>query len=204
MTATRPRHYGKRAFLALLAALCFEAEAHAGDAGWRLTILPSFETVPPINKPIAGSRTARLAVARHAGHGELEYASTQGALRYAQDAAEQHARDWIDAAEIDERRDADGVVTRVIITSDDPLLPAVAASPALYDRYEPILGDGFYVVVPERGTIALYPRLAGAGIPAQDAAALLERNRLATYPVSREVFRATRLGLVADGELTEE
>ena len=202
MTANRPCRYGKRAFLALLAAFCLEARAE--DAGWRLTILPSFETVPPITKSIPGSQTARLAVARHSTHGELEYATTQGALRYAQDAAAQSAQDWIDAAKVDERRDADGIVTRVLITSDDPLLPAIAAAPGLYDRYEPILGDGFYVVVPDRGTIALYPRLAGGGIPARDAAALIERNRLATYPVSREVFRATRRGLVADGILTED
>jgi len=202
MTANRPRRYGKRAFLALLAALCLQVRAE--DAGWRLTILPTFEPAPPMAKSIPGSQTARLSVARHAGHGELEYATTQGAWRYARDAAEQHAQDWMDAAKIDERRDSDGVVTRVLITSDDPLLPAIAAAPGLYDRYEPVLGDGFYVVVPDRGTIALYPRLAGAGIPAQDAAVLLERNRLATYPVSREVFRATRLGLVADGILSEE
>jgi len=202
MTANRPRRYGKRAFLALIAAFCLEARAE--DAGWRLTILPSFETVPPITKSIPGSQTARLAVARHAGHGELEYATTQGALRYAQDAAAQYAQDWIDAAEVKVRRDADGIVTRVLITSNDPLLPAVAAAPGLYDRYEPVLGDGFYVVVPDRGTVALYPRLAGAGIPARDAAGLLEINRLATYPVSREVFRATRLGLVADGVLSED
>jgi hypothetical protein len=202
MTANRPRRYGKRAFLALLAAFCLDARAE--DAGWRLTVVPSFETLPPIHKTIPGSRTARLAVARHAGHGELEYATTQGALRYAQDAAARHVQDWLAAAIVEEQRDADGIVTRVLITSDDPLLPAVAAAPGLYDRYEPVLGDGFYVVVPDRSTIALYPRLAGEGIPPRDAARFLQIHRLATYPVSREVFQATRLGLVADGVLTED
>jgi hypothetical protein len=202
MTANRPRRYGKRTFLALL--LVLSATGRTEDAGWRLTIVPSFETIAPITKPIPGSRTARLAVARHAGHGELEYATTQGALRYAQDMAAQHAQDWIEAADVDERRDGDGIVTRVLIKSDNPMLPALAASPGLYDRFEPMLGDGFYVVIPDRGTIALYPRLASAGIPPRDVARLLEMNRFATYPVSREVFRATRLGLVADGVLTED
>ena len=202
MTANRPRRYGKRAFLALL--LVLSVPGRAEDAGWRLTIVPSFEPKAPLTKSIPGSQTARLAVARHAGHGELEYATTQGALRYAQDMAAQHAQDWIEAAKVDWQRDADGVVTRVMIKSDDPMLPALAATSGLYDRFEPVLGDGFYVVVPERGTIALYPRLAGAGIPPKDAGAMLQLNRLATYPVSREVFRATRLGLVADGVLTED
>ena len=203
MIANRPGRYGKRTFLALLAALCLEARAD--DAGWRLTIIPSFETVPPICKPIPGSKTARLAVARDAGHGELQYATTQGALRHAEDAAAQHAQDWIAAAKVEERRDTDGIVNRVLVTSsDDILLPAIAAAPGLYDRYEPILGDGFYVIVPDRGTIALYPRLAGGGIPDEEAGKLLEQSRLATYPVSPEVFRATRFGLVADGLLSEE
>ena len=61
-----------------------------------------------------------------------------------------------------------------------------------------MLGDGFHVIIPERGMIAMYPRLAGR-IPENEAAALLEACRLATYPVSPEVFRATRTGLVADG-----
>jgi hypothetical protein len=202
MTANRPRRYGKRTFFALLLGLA--ATGRAGDAGWRLTIVPSFETVAPITKSVPGAQTVRLAVARHAGHGELEYATTQGALRYAQDMAAQHAQDWLDAARVEEKRDAYGVVTRVMIKSNDPMLPALAVAPGFYDRFEPVLGDGFYVVVPERGSIALYPRLAGAGIPPEDVGALLTINRLATYPVSREVFRATRLGLIADGVLTEE
>jgi hypothetical protein len=125
MTANRPCRYGKRTFLALL--LILSAPGRAEDAGWRLTIVPSFETLAPLTKPIPGSRTARLAVARHAGHGELEYATTQGALRYAQDMAARHAREWIEAARVDQRRDADGVITRVLIKSDDPMLPALAA-----------------------------------------------------------------------------
>lgn len=201
-TATRHSRHGKRAFLALIAATTLQA--HAGDAGWRLTIIPTFETKPPITAPIPGSRTARLAVARHAGHDALEYATTLGALRYARDMAAAHLEEWLAAAKVEERRDKDGIITRVLITSQDPLLPALAATPAFHTRYEPILGDNFYVVIPDRRTIALYPRLASEGIPPRDAAALLEINRTATYPVSREVFRATRSGLAADGVLSEE
>ena len=76
-------------------------------------------------------------------------------------------------------------------------------TPAFYQKFEPLLGDGFHLIIPERRTIALYPRLGGR-IPPADAATLLEINRLSTYPVSREVFRVNRHGLVADGKLTEE
>ncbi len=201
-TATRHSRHGKRAFLALIAATTLQVRAD--DAGWRLTIVPSFETKPPITRAIPGSRTARLAVARHAGHGELEYATTLGALRHARDMAAAHTEDWLAAARVEERRDKDGIITRILITSHDPLLPALAAAPAFYSHYEPILGDSFYVVIPDRRTIALYPRLASEGIPPRDVAAMLEINRVASYPVSREVFRATRSGLAADGILSEE
>lgn len=202
-TANRLNRHGKRAFF-LLAVLTLAAPAQAKDAGWRLTLIPSFETIPPVTVEIPGAHATRLAVAREAEAGELEYATTLGALRYARDQAAQHGQEWMAAAKVVERRDKDNLITRVLITADNPLLPALAISPALYDHYEPLLGHGFYVVIPDRGTIALYPRLAGAGIPPREAAALLEFNRLATYPVSREVFQASRAGLTAVGTLEEE
>lgn len=201
MTANRPAAYGKRAFVLLMGALCLTA--HAGDAGWRLTVIPSFQTKPAIREEIPGSKTAILVVARPSGYGEFEYATTLGALRYAKDIAAAKGAQWITESGVNIRRDKDGVVDRVLITGSDPLLPSLAVAPALYDRFEPVLGDGFHVIIPDRNTIALYPRLAGR-IPANEAAAWLEINRTATYPVSSEVFRATRLGLVADGELRED
>jgi len=201
MTANRPAAYGKRAFVLLMGALCLTA--HAGDAGWRLTVIPSFQTKPAIREEIPGSKTAILVVARPSGYGEFEYATTLGALRYAKDIAAAKGAQWITESGVNIRRDKDGVVDRVLITGSDPLLPSLAVAPALYDRFEPVLGDGFHVIIPDRNTIALYPRIAGQ-IPANEAAALLEIKRTATYPVSSEVFRATRLGLVADGELRED
>ena len=200
MTATRPRRHGKRAFLLFLA-WAVPAFAQGQDPGWRLTVAPSFER-PALHEKIPGSHTAVLAVARDAGYGELEYATTRGALHHAQEAAAKHGTEWIAAAKVDVRRGKDRIIESIIITGDDPLLPRLPAAPAFYSHFEPMLGDGFYVIIPERGTIALYPRLAGR-IPANEAAALLEAHRLATYPVSREVFRATRDGLVADGILED-
>jgi len=201
MTANRPAAHGKRAFVLLMGLLCFAARAE--DAGWRLTVIPSFQAKPPIREEIPGSKTAVLTVARAAGYGEFEYATTRGALRCAKDIASAKGAQWIVESEVEIRRDKDGVVDRVLITGDNPLLPSLAVAPALYDRFEPVLGDGFHVIIPDRNTIALYPRIAGQ-IPANEAAALLEIKRTATYPVSSEVFRATRLGLVADGELRED
>ena len=206
MTATRPRRRGKRAFLALFAAAASVlAVAHAEDSpdlGWRLTVIPSFER-PALHENIPGSHTAILATARPGELGLLEYATTRGAWRWARDRARDHGNDWLDRAEITIRRGKKRVVERILITGDNPLLPALAVTPAFYDRFEPLLGAGFHVIIPDRNTLALYPRLAGE-IPPQEAATLLEINHLATYPVSREVFRATRGGLQTGGILTEE
>lgn len=203
MTATRPRRYGKCAFLLHLAAAATAGAAEPPDPGWRLTVIPTFEQRPALHEKIPGSRTAILAVARPAGYGELEYATTRGALRFSRDLAAKHGSTWLDRADINIRRDKNRVIERILLTGDDPLLPALVTSPAFYRRFEPLLGDSFHIIIPERGTIALYPRLAG-GIPPAEAAALIDINRLSTYPVSTEVFRATREGLVADGVLVQE
>jgi hypothetical protein len=203
MTATRPRRHGKCAFLLMAAATACAGAAEPPDPGWRLTVIPSFEQRPALHEKIPGSRTAVLAVARPAGYGEFEYATTRGALRFCRELAAKHGPAWLDRASTSIRRDKNRVIERILITGEDPMLPSLVTTPAFYRRFEPLLGDGFHVIIPDRGTIALYPRLAGE-IPPADVAALIEINRLATYPVSTEVFRATRDGLVAEGALVQE
>jgi hypothetical protein len=197
MIATRPRRHGKRAFVLLLATTVMAA----ADPGWRLTVVPSFER-PLLSENIPGAQTALLAVAREAGYGELEYATTRGAWRRAREIAAKEGGRWIMEADVEMRRDTNRVIDRILITGENPLLPSLAVTPAFFERFEPILGEGFHVIIPDRNTIALYPRLAGE-IPPAEAGALIEIFRLATYPVSREVFRATRRGLEADGILEE-
>lgn len=202
MIATRPRRHRKRPFIALLASALLTATNFAADPGWRLTVVPSFER-PAVSESIPGSQTAVLAVAREASYGEFEYATTRGAWKRAREIAAKEGFRWIDASVVDMRRDTNRVIDRILITGTNPLLPSLATSPGFYQRFEPILGDGFHVIIPDRFTIALYPRLAGQ-IPPDEAGAMLETYRLATYPVSLEVFRATRYGLEADGILEEK
>jgi hypothetical protein len=201
MTATRPRRHGKRAFLTLLAAAGLARAGQGGDPGWRLTVVPSYER-PALHESITGSGTALVAAARHQGYDQLEYATTRGAWQRAAAYAEEHGDAWLTTTDIEIRRDGNGVIDRVLIRGNDPLLPALALAPAFYDRFEPMLGPGFHVIIPDRGTIALYPRVSGT-IPPAEAAALLRINRFSTFPVSREVFRAARGKLEADGILEE-
>ena len=201
MTATRPRRHGKRAFLALLTILPAAAMANSTDPGWRLVVIPSFER-PALQQRIPQSQTALVAAARYDGHGLFEYASTRGAVRWARDLGKKEGDEWLDKAEIKIRRGKDKVIDRILITGPDPMHTSLALTPAFYRRFEPLLGDGFHVIIPDRNTIALYPRLGGQ-IPPIEAALLLRIHAYATYPVSREVFRATSSGLVADGILTE-
>jgi hypothetical protein len=202
MTATRPCRRGKRAFVVLLAAAALVRAEEAPDPGWRLTVIPSFER-PALHQNIPGANTAVVAAARHTGYGELAYATTRGAWRLARELAEAQGARWLAAADVQIRRDRNRVIDRILITGDDPLLPALAVTPAFHDRFEPLLGAGFHVIIPHRRLIALYPRLGG-GIPPGEAAALVEMNRYAIDPVSREVFRAGRGSLAGDGILEEE
>ena len=201
MTATRPRRHGKRTFLVLLAAASLARAGESADPGWRMTVIPSYER-PSLHESITGSSTALVAVARHKGYDELEYATTRGAWQRAEDLAGERGESWLMNADIQIRRDGKRIIDRVLIRGNDPLLPSLALAPAFYDRFEPMLGPGFHVVIPDRSTIALYPRVGGT-IPAAEAAALLRINRMAGFPVSREVFRASRGALDADGILEE-
>ena len=200
MTANRPRHYGKRAFLVLM--LGVHAAAGSPDPGWRLVVIPAFER-PKLHQSIPGSDTAIIAAARPAQLGLFEYATTRGALRWANDLGGKEGAGWLDEAKVEVRRGRDRVIDRILITSPDPMASRLALTPGFYRRFEPLLGDGFHVIIPDRNTIALYPRLAGR-IPPEEAAALLQMFLIAGHPVSREVFRATGEGLVADGILSEE
>lgn len=171
------------------------------DPGWRLTVVPSYER-PVMHEGIAGSRTAIIAAARHRGYDELEYATTKSAWRKAAALADQKGGEWLRTSGAQIRRDQRGVIDRILIKGSDPLLPALALAPAFHDRFEPMLGPGFHVIIPDRNTLALYPR-AGGTIPPNEAAELLRLHRAAAYPVSREVFRASRGALAADGILEE-
>lgn len=202
MIATRPRRHGKRAFLAALLFTCIARGGVAQDPGWRLVVIPAFER-PALHAGIPGSRTAIVAVARPAPLGLFEYATTRGAMRWAGDLAREKGEAWLAAADIKTRRDRSGVIDRIVIEGKDPALSSLALTPAFYRHFEPLLGDGFHVIIPHRNMIALYPRLAGK-IPPEEASTLLLSNLTATFPVSREVFRGTPDGLVADGILTDE
>jgi hypothetical protein len=201
MIANRPCRYGKRAFLALMIGVHAVA-ADTPDPGWRLVVIPAFER-PKLHQSIPGSQTAIIAAARPASLGLFEYATTRGAMRWANDLGTKEGARWLDAAKIDVRRGRYRVIDRILITSPDPMASSLALTPEFYRRFERLLGDGFHVIIPDRTTIALYPRLAGR-IPPAEASSLLQRFLIAGHPVSREVFRATQDGLVADGILSEE
>lgn len=202
MTATRPRRYGKCAFLALMMGVHAAGADGVPDAGWRLVVVPSFER-PRLHEKIPGSQTAIIAAARPAPLGLFEYATTRGAMRWARDWGAKNGADWLANAKVEIRRGDNRVIDRVLITGDDPTMSSLVMTPEFFRRFERLLGDGFHVIIPNRNTIALYPRLAGK-IPPNEAADLLQRFIIAQHPVSREVFRATSKGLVADGILSEE
>ncbi len=200
MTANRPRRHSKCAFVIFFMLTVVVCSGDGFD--WRVTVVPSFPE-PPLYESIRGSRSVVLAAARDSGYGELKFSSARSDFQRAKIIAEKMGGEWLKSVKMEIHRDKNRVIESVVITaSDDPLLPRITIAPAFYDYFEPLLGAGFYVVIPERQLLVLYPRLAG-GIPAKETSALLETYRMATYPVSREVFRSERGGLVAAGILEE-
>ena len=185
-----------------MAGIHIVAAGDTAEPGWQRVVIPAFER-PALHESIPGSQTAIIAAARPADLGLFEYATTRGAMRWARDLGAKRGTKWLAEAKIEIRRGKDRVIDRVLITGPDPMLSALALAPEFYRRFEPLLGDGFHVIIPDRNTIALYPRLAGQ-IPPAEAAVLLGMFLVADHPVSREVFRATRDGLVADGILSED
>lgn len=202
MTANTTPSHGKRSFLLLILLASLSPASPEHDHGWREIIVPSLDR-PALYQSIPGSTSASIAVARDTGYDRLNYATTRGAWRWARERARTRGREWLAAARTEIRRDRHQVIDRILITADTPLLSSIVLTPAFYAKFEPLLGDGFHLIIPDRRTIALYPRLGGR-IPPEDASVLLEINRFSTYPVSREVFRVTRDGLVADGILSED
>ncbi len=183
-------------WLALVATAAAEGPS---PAPWSLTIEAAFVR-PALHEPVPGASTAILCAARPDGHGGLEYATTRAAWRLARERGEREGAAWLGALQREMMRNREGVVTHGLLTGTTPLTPAVVLTPAFRAEFEPIFGPDFLVVIPDRYTVGIFPRLAG-GIPPEVAGALANRHFVSAEPVSREVFRVTRDGIRAEGTL---
>ncbi|NNE93494.1 MAG: hypothetical protein HKN23_17750 [Verrucomicrobiales bacterium] len=107
----------------------------------------------------------------------------------------------VDSAKMELVRDERKVVDYAILQSDDPFLSSVLLSEKLYMKLKDKLGENMHVVIPERGTIYLFPaegsKLDGYG------PSIVRRFRASKSPVSVEVFLLNSDGYRVIGELSE-
>jgi hypothetical protein len=94
-------------------------------------------------------------------------------------------------------RDEKGIILYGRITSDSLTTAGVVLAPDFAAKFADTLGPDLLVAIPNRYRIYVYPALASHF---QNTAGLVLRDYdLSPYPVSKEVFRVTKVGLRAVG-----
>ncbi|MGY8641587.1 MAG: hypothetical protein ACKVJU_10880 [Verrucomicrobiales bacterium] len=107
----------------------------------------------------------------------------------------------VDTLKPEWRKDQRGVIDYAILQSEDPFLGSVILSKKLHGKFKNEFGENIHVIIPERGTIYLFPaeggKLDGYG------PSIIKKFKESAQPVSIEVFLLTSTGYEITGELEE-
>ncbi len=188
--------------LALLLSLSW---AHGQDAAsWHVLIEPAFMS-PPVTHPISGAKKTVLAAGYEEADGSLTYFSEDkfDALKVSWDDFAKRAAQNKTTHKLATKfvRDSKDVIQYAVLASDNPLTATAVLSPDFGKKLADIFGDRPLVVVPNRYTVFVFPRLASEY---QEYAPMVQEAFHATpYPVSLEVFEADDDGLKAIGAYDE-
>lgn len=98
-------------------------------------------------------------------------------------------------------RDASGVKEGAVLDGTSPNFCAALFAPGLVDLFEDVFGPEFYVAVPSRFRLYVFPKLASD--PGLFAPLVLSEYRAATYPVSQELFEVRAGSIRAVGLLDD-
>ncbi len=116
-----------------------------------------------------------------------------GALKVADTIVKNLKPEWV--------RDHRNVINYAILQSDDPFLSSVLLSKKLHPMFKEKLGENIHIVIPERGTLYLFPaeggKLDGYG------PSIVKRFKTSKNPVSVEVFLLTADSFRVVGELEQ-
>jgi hypothetical protein len=161
---------------------------------------------PPVMEEIPGSDRTVLTFATIAGD-ELRMLSKdevevldQADPGWRQDAKRAPAALW-ESIDIQFLRDTEGVIIGAVLDGTSQETCAVFFDPALVERMEDIFGPEFFVAVPTRFRLMVFPKLASR-IP-EFAPNILSDHRVSPYPVSPEVFEVSKTGQRAAGILDD-
>jgi hypothetical protein len=106
-----------------------------------------------------------------------------------------------DSIEVQFLRDPDGVVIAAVLDGTSQETCSVLFDSGLVDRMEDTFGPEFFVAVPTRFRLMIFPKLASR--IAEFAPVVLSDHRVSPYPVSPEVFEISRAGVRVAGVLDD-
>jgi len=98
-------------------------------------------------------------------------------------------------------RDPEGVILAIVLDGGNPVTCAALFSRELVRQYEDLLGPEFYVAVPTRFRMYLFPKLASR--IAEFAPAVLSDYRVSPHPVSAEVMEVSKEGVSVVGKFDD-
>lgn len=178
-----------------------------GQALETLIVMPEARAMrPPVMEEIPGSERTIRTYARNAA-GDLQ-------LLAEKDLAQLDAEDpdWRTAAsrasaelwkevKIQYLRDPDGVIIAALLEGDTQQTCSLLFDPALVEKMEDVFGPEFFVAVPTRFRMMIFPKLSSR--IADFAPVVLSDFRVSPYPVSPEVFEVSREGVRVVGILDD-
>lgn len=168
-----------------------------GETIWPV-LEPAFQR-PPFHEQVAGAEETIIAVAQPDEHWGLRFVEKMdgNTLDELLLGPSEQVEALFQDQEILYYRDDDDILEYAAITDENHLLTAIVFAQGFYDQFSDLFGPEFLVVIPNRFTLYIFPKLAGT--VELYGPIFLDQYSGATYPVSREVLERSAEGLRAVG-----
>ncbi len=191
------KYYSTIPGVALLAAAGVLAGAEAKRETFVVAIEPKL-MAPAVSKAIPGAKETVLAAARETEFGDLRYYDREEfeSLGLTWEAFLERGRRSADllmgTLEVEYIRDEREVIQYALIRSESHRTAGVILGEAFRKEFRETLGPELVVVIPDRFTVIVYPKLGGNYH--KIGPTIIERYDRAVYPVSIELFELDAKG----------
>jgi hypothetical protein len=182
-------------FLIFVSAL-LPAGLRADETEWRVFLEPKFLRAP-VTSPIQSARKTDIAAGRLAD-GELQVLAkgdfTALGIEWSEFAERAKQNAASDLASLKPRfeRNARKIIVYGALESEKPIVASAVLAPGFLDLWKDTLGEKVLVVVPNRHTAFVFPRIAS---DYQSYYPMVFRAyRDSTHPISVEVFEVSKTG----------
>jgi hypothetical protein len=181
------------------------AVARCDDSAWRVWLEPKFMRAA-VAGPFGTAKKTELAAGvlegtELRGFSKAEFAALGWDWETFSTLAKYHAAADLPSLRYSFARNKRGIITYARVESDKPVVASAVLIPGFLDLWQGTLGEKVLVVVPNRFTAFLFPRLAS---DYQEYSPMVFRAyRETPYPVSVEVFELGADGWRAFGAYEE-